>query len=76
MDDKNSKNKPKTAIQMFGRVSGLGITFVVTICVTAYIGYRADIFFSTKPVLTCIGTILGFIAALISIYKIIKKDIL
>ncbi|WP_196593708.1 AtpZ/AtpI family protein [Pectinatus sottacetonis] len=76
MKKNNFANKQKTTLQLFGRVSGLGITFAIIICMGTFAGYKADIFFSSKPVLTCIGTISGFIIALISIYKIIEKDIL
>lgn len=73
MSVKNNKNTRST-LQLFGRVSGLGISFALIICFMAFFGYKADVYFTTLPVLTCIGIIIGFFLALISIYQIIKKD--
>lgn len=72
----NDNKKDRSTLQLFGRVSGLGISFALIICMAAFVGYKADLFFSTEPVLTCIGTIAGFLLALVSIYQIIKKDVL
>ena len=69
----NGDPKEKNSLQIFGQVGSLGITFVIIIGIFSFIGYRIDILFSTKPVFTCLGTLLGFIIALISIYQIIKK---
>ena len=66
----------KSSLQIFGRVSGLGITFALITCIGGFIGYKADAVFNTKPILICLGTGCGFILALTSIYLIIKKDVL
>lgn len=76
MNKKIPSDKNKSSLQIFGRVSGLGITFALITCIGGFIGYKADIIFNVKPIFTCLGTACGFILALISIYLIIKKDIL
>lgn len=72
MPTMNKKNK--STLQLFGQVSGLGISFVLIVCFVTYVGYSLDKFLTTSPIFSCIGLVIGFFIAFVSIYQIIKKD--
>lgn len=72
----SKKKVQKSTLQLLGQMSGLGIVFALIICMAAFIGYTIDENFSTSPIFISAGIIAGFIAALLCIYQIVKKDYL
>ena len=60
------------ALRAFGLLSGVGIYFLVFLGICIYCGKCADDFFGTGRVCTIIGIILGFPAAIYSLYRQLK----
>ena len=60
------------ALRAFGLLSGVGIYFLVFLGIFIYFGTCADDFLGTGRVCTIIGIILGFPAAIYSLYRQLK----
>lgn len=76
MDKKGNDNEnTKLTLQALGFVSGIGISFVVTIGVCLYAGIYIDQQFATSPIATISGIILGFVTAIWTTYqKLLGKN--
>ena len=60
------------ALRAFGLLSGVGIYFVVFLGIFIFLGKCADDFLSTGHTCTIVGIILGFPAAIYSLYRQLK----
>lgn len=76
MDKKGKNNEDtKSTLQALGFVSGIGISFAVTIGVCLYAGIYIDQQFATSPIATISGIILGFVTAIWTTYqKLLGKN--
>jgi len=74
MDQATDPNKPKHSPN-FVRYSGLGLQMMLTIGVAAWIGTKADRYFSFKfPVFLLSLVFLAFGGCLYQLYRIINKN--
>ena len=60
------------ALRAFGLLSGVGIYFLVFLGIFIFLGKCADDFLGTGHVCTIIGIVLGFLAAIYSLYRQLK----
>lgn len=60
------------ALRAFGLLSGVGIYFVIFLGIFIFLGKCADDFLGTGRVCTIVGIILGFPAAIYSLYRQLK----
>jgi len=60
------------AMRAFGLLSGVGIYFVVFLGIFLFLGQCADDFLGTGRVCTITGILLGFPAAIYSLYRQLK----
>ena len=73
MEQKNTPSSAKVeALRAFGLLSGVGIYFVVFLGVFIFLGKCADDFLGTGHVCTIVGILLGFPAAIYSLYRQLK----
>ena len=56
-------------------VTQIGLTFVITILFSLFLGYIMDNVFNTHSVFKIIFIIIGVISGFMSVYKIIMKSI-
>lgn len=57
------------AFREFSTLGGIGIELAASVLVGTFLGYRADLYFKTKPWLMVVGLLLGAAAGFYSIYK-------
>ena len=60
------------ALKAVGLLSGVGVYFVVFLGIFIYLGQWADDFFGPGHVCTITGAVLGFPAAIYSLYRQLK----
>ena len=73
MEEKKPLPSAKTeALRAFGLLSGVGIYFLVFLGIFIFLGQCADDFLGTGRVCTIAGIILGFPAAIYSLYRQLK----
>ena len=60
------------ALRAFGLLSGVGIYFVIFLGIFIFLGKCADDFLGTGRVCTIAGIVLGFPAAIYSLYRQLK----
>ena len=73
MEQKKTPPSAKTeALRAFGLLSGIGIYFVVFLGLFLFLGQRADEFLGTGHICTITGIVLGFPAAIYSLYRQLK----
>ena len=60
------------ALRAFGLLSGVGIYFLVFLGIFIFLGKWADDFLGTGHVCTIVGILLGFPAAIYSLYRQLK----
>ncbi len=81
MDDKkkgSGVNKNKTGKNWaefnasFGLVFNIGYYISASLLISLFIGYHADKFFGSEPLITLIMLFLGIIAGMLEIFKITK----
>lgn len=48
----------------------VGIELVASVLISAFIGYRLDLYFYTKPWLMVVGIFLGALAGFYNLYKV------
>jgi F0F1-type ATP synthase assembly protein I len=56
-------------------VTGLGLTMVVAVGVCGFLGYLADGWLSTSPVLLIAGILMGVVAGAWQAYRLIIKQL-
>lgn len=59
----------KGSLREFTSVGSIGIELTVCVLVGAFLGYRADLYFGTKPWIMVFGFFLGAAAGYYSIFK-------
>ena len=70
--DKDERSRIFGALAL---VTGLGLTMVTAVGVCGFVGYFADRWLSTSPVLLITGILLGVVAGSIQAYRSIMKTI-
>jgi len=72
-DRKEAPRSPARDIALqgkeFGRLSGIGMQFALTIVVMAFVGHWLDQRLGTLPLFLILGVLLGFIGGTISMIK-------
>ena len=74
MPDKNNKRGSEVA-RAFGLLCTLGINIAVCIGICAFAGVKIDSYFNTKPAFSLAGVLIGILAAMVSVMKMVKRFI-
>lgn len=67
------KDDSRQVLKAFGLVGTLGLNMAATVAVGVFVGRWADSLLDSQPWATVIGIILGMLAGLWSVFKIIMK---
>ncbi len=70
---KIAKKAPSTW-QLLAWCGNVGINFVASLCVGIFIGRCSDDYLRISPLGTIVCTFLGFVVALLSTYKLMKRN--
>lgn len=74
MKQDQDKYEGKGRWQELVSTGSVGVELVASVLIGAFIGYRLDLYFHTKPWLMVVGLFLGALAGFYNLYKVTLRS--
>jgi len=62
------------AMRAAGALSTVGLAFVIALGIGYWLGLKLDGWLGTAPTFTIIGSLLGLVAGVVNVYRIVKES--